>query len=132
MNTQRNTPSRSTPSNTQRSGGSEAGGQQEGLRHPIDDQQRVKQRLDDADLDGDLDAFVRDHAESAYHPCGTCRIGRADDAHAVVDPTTSVPTASMLTIPRTCIRTISLRNVRRRAPLCQSAGIHSRNRAEIF
>lgn len=55
MNTQRNTPSRSTPSNTQRSGGSEAGGQQEGLRHPIDDQQRVKQRLDDADLDGEGD-----------------------------------------------------------------------------
>jgi hypothetical protein len=51
MNTQRNTPSRSTPSNTQRSGGSEAGGQQEGLRHPIDDVQRVKQRLDDVGLD---------------------------------------------------------------------------------
>ena len=33
-----------------------------------------------------LDAFVRDHAESAYHPCGTCRIGRADDPLAVVDP----------------------------------------------
>ena len=32
-----------------------------------------------------LDAFVRDHAESAYHPCGTCRMGRADDALAVVD-----------------------------------------------
>lgn len=36
--------------------------------------------------DADLDAFVRDHAESAYHPCGTCRMGRADDPSAVVDP----------------------------------------------
>ena len=36
--------------------------------------------------DADLDAFVRAHAESAYHPCGTCRMGRADDPGAVVDP----------------------------------------------
>ncbi len=34
----------------------------------------------------DLDAFVREHAESAYHPCGTCRMGRSDDPDAVVDP----------------------------------------------
>ena len=33
-----------------------------------------------------LDGFIRDHAESAYHPCGTCRMGRADDPTAVVDP----------------------------------------------
>lgn len=36
--------------------------------------------------DEELDAFIRDHAESAYHPCGTCRMGRADDAMSVVDP----------------------------------------------
>jgi choline dehydrogenase len=36
--------------------------------------------------DAELDAFVRDHAESAYHPCGTARMGRADDPLAVVDP----------------------------------------------
>ncbi|PBC02647.1 choline dehydrogenase [Mesorhizobium sp. WSM3860] len=36
--------------------------------------------------DDELDAFIRDHAESAYHPCGTCRIGRADDLTSVVDP----------------------------------------------
>ncbi|RAZ80254.1 choline dehydrogenase [Mesorhizobium atlanticum] len=36
--------------------------------------------------DEELDAFIRDHAESAYHPCGTCRMGRADDLTAVVDP----------------------------------------------
>jgi hypothetical protein len=26
-----------------------------------------------------LDAAVREHAESAYHPCGTCAMGRRDD-----------------------------------------------------
>ncbi|MDP5347361.1 MAG: GMC oxidoreductase, partial [Paracoccaceae bacterium] len=36
--------------------------------------------------DAELDDFIREHAESAYHPCGTCRMGRADDADAVVDP----------------------------------------------
>jgi choline dehydrogenase len=36
--------------------------------------------------DTELDEFIRAHAESAYHPCGTCRMGRADDRHAVVDP----------------------------------------------
>ncbi|MDI6026566.1 choline dehydrogenase [Corticibacterium sp. UT-5YL-CI-8] len=36
--------------------------------------------------DAELDAFIREHAESAYHPCGTCRMGRADDPNAVVDP----------------------------------------------
>ena len=36
--------------------------------------------------DDELDAFVREHAESAYHPCGTARLGRRDDPMAVVDP----------------------------------------------
>ena len=36
--------------------------------------------------DDQLDAFIRDHAESAYHPCGTCKMGAADDPTAVVDP----------------------------------------------
>ncbi|TDL87749.1 choline dehydrogenase [Meridianimarinicoccus aquatilis] len=34
----------------------------------------------------ELDGFIREHAESAYHPCGTCRMGRADESGAVVDP----------------------------------------------
>lgn len=36
--------------------------------------------------DDGIDAFIREHAESAYHPCGTCKMGRADDPTAVVDP----------------------------------------------
>ncbi|MDP5217905.1 choline dehydrogenase [Ruegeria sp. 2205SS24-7] len=40
----------------------------------------------DLQSDDELDGFIREHAESAYHPCGTCRMGRADDPNAVVDP----------------------------------------------
>jgi choline dehydrogenase len=35
--------------------------------------------------DAQIDAFVRDKVESAYHPSCTCRMGRADDPAAVVD-----------------------------------------------
>ncbi len=40
----------------------------------------------DVQSDDELDGFIREHAESAYHPCGTCRMGRASDPMAVVDP----------------------------------------------
>ena len=36
--------------------------------------------------DAELDAFIMEHVESAYHPCGTCRMGSKDDPMAVVDP----------------------------------------------
>jgi choline dehydrogenase len=39
-----------------------------------------------AQTDDELDAFVREHVESAFHPCGTARLGRRDDPMAVVDP----------------------------------------------
>ncbi|WP_374437160.1 choline dehydrogenase [Tabrizicola sp.] len=38
------------------------------------------------ETDAQLDDFLREHVESAYHPCGTCRMGRAADPMAVVDP----------------------------------------------
>jgi choline dehydrogenase len=38
------------------------------------------------ETDEQIDAFIAEHAESAYHPCGTARMGRANDAMAVVDP----------------------------------------------
>jgi choline dehydrogenase len=41
---------------------------------------------DKVQTDDELDAHIRDHAESAYHPCGTCRMGRKDDPMSVVDP----------------------------------------------
>ncbi|MGB0687906.1 MAG: choline dehydrogenase [Paracoccaceae bacterium] len=34
----------------------------------------------------ELNAFIKEHVESAYHPCGTCKMGRSDDPLAVVDP----------------------------------------------
>ncbi|WP_431023673.1 choline dehydrogenase [Halomonas sp. H5] len=34
----------------------------------------------DVQTDAELDAFVREHAETAYHPCGSCRMGEGDDA----------------------------------------------------
>ena len=40
----------------------------------------------DVQSDEQIDAFIREHAESAYHPCGTARVGAADDPDAVVDP----------------------------------------------
>lgn len=36
--------------------------------------------------DRDLDRFIRQNAASAYHPCGTCRMGPPDDHASVVAP----------------------------------------------
>ena len=36
--------------------------------------------------DDELDEAIRAHVESAYHPCGTCRMGARSDPGAVVDP----------------------------------------------
>jgi len=41
---------------------------------------------DQVQSDEDLNGFIREHVESAYHPCGTCRMGAKDDPMAVVDP----------------------------------------------
>ncbi len=41
---------------------------------------------DDVQSDDELDAFIRENAESAYHPCGTAKMGRRSDPMAVVDP----------------------------------------------
>jgi len=45
---------------------------------------------DQIQSDNEIDAFLREHVESAYHPCGTCKMGHADDPMAVVDPETRV------------------------------------------
>jgi choline dehydrogenase len=39
----------------------------------------------EVESDAAIDDFLREHVESAYHPCGTARIGRRDDPSAVVD-----------------------------------------------
>ena len=40
----------------------------------------------DIQSDEQLNSFIMNNVESAYHPCGTCKIGRKDDPSAVVDP----------------------------------------------
>jgi choline dehydrogenase len=40
----------------------------------------------EVESDEEIDAFVSQHCESAYHPCGTCRMGSPADPLAVVDP----------------------------------------------
>ena len=44
----------------------------------------------DIATDEQIDAFIRRKVESAYHPCGTSRMGAATDPMAVVDPDTRV------------------------------------------
>lgn len=44
----------------------------------------------DVESDAEIDAFVREHVESAYHPSCSNRMGRVDDPMAVVDETTRV------------------------------------------
>ncbi|MEM9063091.1 MAG: choline dehydrogenase [Pseudomonadota bacterium] len=55
---------------------------------PAFDEFRGKEIQPGADVqtDDELDDFIREHVESAYHPCGTCKMGAADDPMAVVDP----------------------------------------------
>ncbi len=36
--------------------------------------------------DEELNGFIKEHVESAYHPCGTCKMGAITDPMAVVDP----------------------------------------------
>ncbi len=40
----------------------------------------------DVQSDEEIDDFLRKHTESAFHPCGTCRMGAASDPASVVDP----------------------------------------------
>jgi choline dehydrogenase len=40
--------------------------------------------------DEQIDAFIRQHVETAFHPSCTCKMGRIDDPLAVVDPQTRV------------------------------------------
>ncbi|MFD0917275.1 choline dehydrogenase [Pseudahrensia aquimaris] len=40
----------------------------------------------DVQSDDQLDEHIRNHVESAYHPCGTAKMGAVDDPYAVVDP----------------------------------------------
>eukprot|EP00096_Caligus_rogercresseyi_P011760 TRINITY_DN4737_c0_g1_i2.p1 TRINITY_DN4737_c0_g1~~TRINITY_DN4737_c0_g1_i2.p1 ORF type:complete len:135 (+),score=35.54 TRINITY_DN4737_c0_g1_i2:307-711(+) len=45
---------------------------------------------DHLNTDEEIDAFIRDKADSAYHPSCTCKMGSPSDNMAVVDPSTRV------------------------------------------
>lgn len=57
---------------------------------PALDQYRGKELLPGVNVqtDGEMDSYIAQNAETAYHPCGTCKMGT--DAMAVVDPETRV------------------------------------------
>jgi len=40
----------------------------------------------DVQTDEELNAFIAEHVESAYHPCGTAKMGAVDNPMSVVDP----------------------------------------------
>jgi choline dehydrogenase len=48
--------------------------------------------------DADIDAWIRQTAETIYHPVGTCRMGRAGDPLAVVDGSLKVQALSGLRV----------------------------------
>ncbi len=54
---------------------------------PAFDRYRGREIQPGADVTTDeaIDSFVRDKTESAYHPCGSCKMGAASDPAAVVD-----------------------------------------------
>ncbi|MFI0849444.1 choline dehydrogenase [Mesorhizobium sp. IMUNJ 23232] len=58
------------------------------FQQPAFDAYRGREISPGAEVQSDeqLDAFIREHAESAFHPCGTCRMGRENDPTSVVDP----------------------------------------------
>jgi choline dehydrogenase len=55
---------------------------------PAFDRYRGREMSPGADVqtDAQIDEFVRQKAETAYHPSCTCRMGAADDPRSVVDP----------------------------------------------
>ncbi|WP_102796253.1 GMC family oxidoreductase [Bowmanella denitrificans] len=62
------------------------------LSQPAFSQYQPKEWLPGADkqTDQDLLEFIRAKAETIYHPVGTCKMGQADDAMAVVCPALKV------------------------------------------
>jgi choline dehydrogenase len=57
------------------------------LAQPAFDPYRGRELAPGADVRSDeqIDGYVRERVESAYHPCGTCRMGADSDPMAVVD-----------------------------------------------
>ena len=58
------------------------------LQQPSFDKYRGDEIQPGADVqsDDEIDAWVKDNVETAYHPSCTCKIGDKNDPNAVVDP----------------------------------------------
>ena len=57
----------------------------------------------DVRSDAELDAFIAEHVESAYHPCGTLKMGDASNVDSVVDPECKVIGVESLRVVDTSI-----------------------------
>ncbi|HYL00788.1 MAG TPA: choline dehydrogenase [Steroidobacteraceae bacterium] len=83
--------------------------------------------------DAEIDAFIRAKVESAFHPSGTCRMGRASDPLAVVDRETRVIGMQALRVVDSSIMpSITTGNLN--APtimLAEKAADHIRGRAPL-
>jgi choline dehydrogenase len=81
--------------------------------------------------DGEIDAFIRAKVESAFHPSGTCRMGRASDPLAVVDAQARViGTQALRVVDSSIMPSITTGNLN--APtimLAEKAADHIRGRA---
>jgi choline dehydrogenase len=87
----------------------------------------------EAQSDAQIDEFIRARAESAFHPCGTCRMGSGSDPLAVVDPQTRVIGLEALRIVDSSIMP-SITNGNLNAPtimLAEKAADHIRGRAPL-
>ena len=87
----------------------------------------------EATSDVAIDAFIRQHVESAYHPCSTCRMGAVDDPDAVVGPDARVIGVEALRVADASIMpTITTGNLN--APtimLAEKASDHIRGRTPL-
>lgn len=52
---------------------------------PLQDQSWEMMPGDSVQSDEEIEEFIRDNAETVYHPVGTCKMGRVTDPTAVVD-----------------------------------------------
>jgi len=83
--------------------------------------------------DAEIDAFIRDKVESAFHPSCSCRMGRASDPFAVVDSQARVlGTHALRVVDSSIMPSITTGNLN--APtimLAEKAADHIRGRAPL-
>ena len=110
------------------------------MNQPAMDPYRGDEIQPGADVQGDdeIDAYVRQGVESAYHPSCTCKMGQ--DEMAVVDPSTRVRGIDRLrvvdssifpTIPNGNLNSPTIMTAERAADLIKGKGMLAPNHAPI-